>query len=69
MAPGYGYTEKSLLENINELAAPAEANRSQLREWIEWNHDRAYIRTEFNEDVDADLWFITEEGIAKENIR
>jgi hypothetical protein len=69
LAQGYGYSEKSLLDNLNELAEPAEANLSQLREWIEWNHGRQYVRTEFNEDQEMDLWFITSEGIAKESIK
>lgn len=69
LAQGYGYDEEALLDGVNELASPAEANISQLREWIEWNHGRGYVRTEFNEDLDEDLWFITEEGIAKERIR
>lgn len=69
LAKGYGYSEGSLLEAVNDLASPAEANLSQLREWIEWNHSRDYIRTDFNEDLDEDLWFITEEGIAKENVK
>lgn len=69
LAKGYGYDDESLLDKVNELARPAEANRSQLRDWIEWNHSRGYIRTEFNEDQDEDLWFITEEGIAKESIK
>lgn len=69
LAQGYGYDESALLDRLNELARPAQANRSQLREWTEWNHHRAYIRTEHNEDLEQDLWFITEDGIAKEAVR
>lgn len=69
LAGGYGYSEAALLDRLNELARPAQANRSQLREWTEWNLIKDYIRTEFNEDLEEDLWFITEEGIAKEQIR
>lgn len=69
LAKGYGYNEENLLEKLNELARPAEANLSQLREWIEWNHGKAYLRTEHDEDLEEDLWFITEEGIAKERIK
>ena len=66
---GYGYSQGRLLEQVNELAAPAQANHSQLRDWIEWNHSRNYVRTEFNEDEDKDLWYITKEGIAKQSVR
>lgn len=69
LAPGYGYNEQSLLDKVNELARPEAANISQLRQWIEWNHRRGYIRTEFNEDLEEDLWFITEDGIAKEKVK
>lgn len=66
---GYGYSEEAIEKNVNELAAPAKSNRSQIREWIEWNHSKAYVRTEYNDDFNQDLWFITEEGIAKESIK
>ena len=69
MAQGYGYSEKSLLDSINGLAAPAGAKWSEVREWVEWNHSKGYLRTEFNEDLDEELYYITKEGIAKEAVR
>ena len=69
MAPGYGYSEDSLLDGINQISRPAEAKWSEVREWVEWNHSKGYLRVEFNEDLDEDLYFITSEGIAKESVR
>ena len=69
MGQGYGYTEDALLDGINGLASPAEAQRSEVREWLEWNHRNDYLRTEFSEDLDEDLHYITKEGVAKQAVR
>lgn len=69
MGQGYGYTEDALLDGINGLASPAEAKWSEVREWVEWNHQNDYLRTEFSEDLDEDLHFITKEGVAKQALK
>lgn len=69
MGAGYGYSEEALLNGVNELAAPAEVTWSEVREWVEWNHHKKYIRTQFNEDQNEDLYYITKDGIAKEMLK
>ena len=68
LCKGYGLTEEKLKELVEELAEPFEVSWSALRQWIEFNHSKAYICTEYDEDQEVDLWFITKEGIAKDRI-
>ncbi len=65
MAPGYGKTEAMLLEYVNELNGGG-VSLQDLRDAREWNHGKAYIRSEEDEESGQLLWFITKEGIAKQ---
>lgn len=69
LAAGYGYSEDTLLANVNELTAPQTVNRSELRRFVEWNHSKGYLRKQLNEDTDEVEIYITKAGIAKQQIQ
>lgn len=68
MANGYGCTEGMIHQGVNERV-PGKANISDVREAIEWNVAKDYIRRRKNEDTDEYEWVITEQGKAKEAIK
>jgi hypothetical protein len=65
IAPGYGKTEKQLLEYVNELLNGG-VSLQELRDAREWNHEQGYVRSEEEEESEVILWFITRDGIAKQ---
>ncbi|GAA5482066.1 hypothetical protein [Haloferula sargassicola] len=67
LARGYGISEKAITDKVNELARPDRAKIATVREWIEWNQHRGFITYRYNEDLEEDLWFLTERGQAKRN--
>ncbi|MBK1884113.1 hypothetical protein JIN85_16960 [Luteolibacter pohnpeiensis] len=68
IAPGYGKTESMLLEAVNELVGGG-VDLQMLRDGIEYNHGETFIRSKDDEETEQRLWFITKEGIARENIK
>lgn len=67
MTPGYGHTEKMIVDAVNERL-PVDANLTAIRDAIEWNHGKAYLRQEENEDTEQIEYSITKKGLAKEAI-
>lgn len=67
MRPGFGKTEKMLLEGVNELTGGG-VSLQELRDGMEWNHGETYIRSEFEDQAEETLWFITPDGIAQQKI-
>jgi hypothetical protein len=67
MRPGFGKTESQLLEWVNQLTGGG-VSLQELRDAMEWNLSEAFIRSTYDKDNDETLWFITPDGIAKENI-
>jgi len=65
--PGFGKTEKFLLEAVNELTGGG-VSLQELRDGLEWNHSETYIRSKFEDEAEETLWFITPEGIAQQSI-
>ncbi len=65
--PGFGKTEKFLLEAVNELTGGG-VSLQELRDGIEWNHAKTYIRSKFEDEAEETLWFITPDGIAQQHI-
>ncbi len=65
--PGFGKTEKFMLECVNELTGGG-VSLQELRDGIEWNHAETYIRSKYENEAEETLWFITAEGIAQQNI-
>ena len=68
MRPGYGKTEKQLLDYVNDLNSGG-VDLQELRDGMDWNHGLSYIRREFNKEAEEYLWFITESGIAQQHIK
>ena len=66
--PGFGKTERVLLEGVNELVGGG-VSLQELRDGIEWNHAEGLIRSKEDKEAEVILWFITEQAIAKENIK
>jgi hypothetical protein len=66
--PGYGQTEKQLLEFVNELTGGG-VSLDELREAIEWNTGEKLIRSSYDAESEQTLIFITSDGIAKQNIK
>ncbi len=67
MAPGYGFTEEMIVSGVNDRLAK-DADLSEIRAAIEWNHGKAYLRSAMNEDTEVREYRITKAGIAKEEI-
>ncbi|MGE9266510.1 MAG: hypothetical protein ACQKBY_00315 [Verrucomicrobiales bacterium] len=68
MAPGYGQTEEMLKAALDERVA-GRVDLSDLRDGVEWNHGKGYVRSRVNEDTDEKEYLITEAGISKEDIK
>lgn len=68
MAEGYGCTEAMIYDAVNERL-PGKANLTQVRDAVEWNVSKNYLRHQVNEDTDESEWVITQDGLAKERIR
>jgi hypothetical protein len=65
MAPGYGKAEGLLLEYVHELTG-GNVSLQELRDAMEYNHDRAYIRSEYDPESETVLWYITPAGVAQQ---
>lgn len=65
--PGYGQTEKQLLEFVNELAG-GSVSLEELRAATEWNLGERLIRSSYDEESEETLWYITKDGLAKQQI-
>jgi hypothetical protein len=68
MAPGFGKTERQLLEFVNELTGGG-VSLQELRDAMEWNHGEFYVRSVDDDETEETLWFITSNGIAQQNIK
>jgi DNA-binding transcriptional regulator YdaS (Cro superfamily) len=67
MRPGFGKTEAFLLEAVNELTGGG-VSLQELRDHLEWNHGQRYVRSEYQDEAEETLWFITTDGIAQQKI-
>lgn len=67
LAPGYGKTERVLLECVNDLTNGG-VSLQELRDAREWNHEHGYIRSRIDEESEEILWYITKDGIAVQNV-
>jgi len=52
-----------------EERVPGPADLSEVRDAIEWNLGKNYIKRRRNEDTDEYEWLITAAGKAKEAVR
>ena len=68
MAQGYGCTEEMIYDAVNERV-PGKADLTQVRDAVEWNVSKNYLRRQKNEDTDDFEWVITQDGIAKDRIK
>jgi len=68
MRPGFGKTEAQLLEFSNALIGGG-ISLQELRDALEWNLSERFIRSERDDEANETLWFITQSGIAQQNIR
>ena len=66
--PGYGQTEKQLLEYVNELTGGG-VSLEELRAATEWNIGEKFSRSSYDEESEQTLWFISAQGLAKQNIK
>ena len=67
MANGYGCTEEMIFDSVNERV-PGKADLSEVRDAVEWNLGKNYIKRRKNEDTEEYEWIITEDGKAKEAV-
>jgi len=67
MSAPYGQTERMLQDAVN-TRVPGKVDLTDLREAREWNHGKEYLKSKTNEDTDEVEFFITEKGLAKEEI-
>jgi hypothetical protein len=69
----FGKIEEVLHAKVNELVTGRPdirpVSRKQLRDALEWNLSRDYIRREKNDDTDGMEWHMTPTGIDKEKIK
>ena len=67
LAAGDPQTEAQIRETVDELLG-FRLDLQQFQEAMEHNHTSRYIRSEFVKEADVTAWFITKEGLAKENL-
>lgn len=60
--------ESQILRKANYLVGGG-LDLSQLREAMEWNHDEAYIRSEYIAEAEMTAWFITGRGLNHDRIK
>lgn len=65
--PGYGKSEKFLLQAVNDLCGGGVLLQ-HVRDAMEWNHAECLIRSSEDSESDTTLWFITAAGLAKQAI-
>jgi hypothetical protein len=68
LAGGNPQTESQVHEAVNELLG-VRVGLQELRDGMEWNHGESYIRSEWIEEAEKTAWYITRDGIAKENLK
>ena len=68
MRPGFGKSEAQLLDYVNELIGGG-VSLQELRDALEWNLSERYIRSSYDAESETTIWFITQAGIAQQNIR
>lgn len=66
--PGYGKTESQLLEMVNDMVGGG-VSLQELRDATDWNNSQNLIRFSDDAESETTLWFITEAGLAKQNIK
>ncbi len=60
--------EAQLLVKVNYLVGGG-MDFSQLRAAMEWNHQEAFIRSEYDDELEITAWFITKAGINHDRIK
>ncbi len=68
MAEGYGCTLEMICDAVGGRL-PGGADLTQVRDAIEWNVSKNYLRHRVNEDTDEHEWLITQDGLAKGRIK
>lgn len=69
MAEGYGLTEQALVDAVGLCVPGGRADLQTVREAVEWNVSKDFIRRRLNGDTDEHEWVITAKGLAKEEVR
>lgn len=68
LAPSRRFSERMILDAVNRLI-PIEATLDEVKQAMEWNHDRGLIDYAFNHDEERDEWTLTRRGRDKEGIK
>lgn len=68
MQDGEPLNEAPMLEAANELVGGG-MDLTQLREAIEWNHNEAFVASEYIDELELDGWVITKKGINHDRIK
>lgn len=68
MQPGYGKTLKFLHQAVNDLCGGG-ITLQDLLDAMDWNHNKALIRSARDDEADEEIWYITEAGLAAQNIQ
>lgn len=69
MAPGYGFTDRTLADGVRRLLPINAASDMAILIEAEWNLGKEYVSACENEDTDEREWQITQHGLAKHNVR
>jgi hypothetical protein len=67
MAPGYGKTERFLLQAVNDLCGGG-IPLQDVRDAMDWNHSQRLIRSTTDDEAETVLWFITPAGLARQTL-
>lgn len=54
-----------LIEDAVESRGTGDVSQDEIREAMEWNQSKGFITYEYNEDLEVDLWSLTDRGAAK----
>lgn len=69
MRPRDKFTERQHFEGVRRRCPGDSLTVDEFQEAREWNHSRNYIDFERDDDLDADVWFLTPKGKAKEGVK
>jgi hypothetical protein len=61
-------TDRQIFDSVDRLTRE-KLKVDELTTAIQWNVSQDYVKSRFDADADADVWFLTDLGKAKEGIK
>ena len=69
LRPRYEFTEIQHFEAVQRLCVPPELDLEEFLRAREWNHEKNFIEYRLDEDLERDVWSLTDQGKLKEGVK